>query len=260
MFGKRRCSFEMFNIIKYIHSFVIPPGLFITLMALAIVWLRKREKRAVKLLGGLLVFIYALTTPLIGNMWLGSLEQRYQPPAAVHGDAIVLLTGGAVSNTPDVEGVGSLSGSTMNRTITAYKLHRSYNLPIIISGGQPFSYTGNEGQIVKRNLLALGVPESQLLLDDKSRNTAENALNTAEIIKYKGFAKPILVTSAFHMQRSVEHFDKVGIMTAPYPTDFLVPQPAAVSIGSFIPSAEGMMKCSLAAKEFLGLLALTWQK
>jgi uncharacterized SAM-binding protein YcdF (DUF218 family) len=249
----------LFNIIKYIYSFVIPPGLFISLLILVNLCLRKRDKRAVTLLWGLTAIVYLLSTALVGNALLGSLERRFEPPAAVQGDVIVLLTGGAVSNTPDTDGTGNLNGFTMNRTITAYKLHKKYNLPILISGGQVYSYTGNEGQIVKRNLLTLGVAESSLFLDDKSRNTEENALFSKRIIQKQGFTKPVLVTSAFHMPRSVENFNKNGIVTTPYPTDFLVPRPFPVSIGSLIPSSDGVLKCSLAAKEFLGWIALLFK-
>ncbi|MCR8636719.1 YdcF family protein [Paenibacillus radicis (ex Xue et al. 2023)] len=246
----------MLYIIKYIYTFFIPPGLFITVLVLFNLWLRKRERSAAKLLWAVIAFIYLICTPIIGNTLIGYLEHRYEPPVTIEGDVIVLLTGGAVGNTPDVGGSGNLTGYTMNRLVTAYKLHKSTNLPIIISGGQVYEDTGNEGQICKRNLLALGVAESSIWLDDRSRNTKENALNTIEIMKQKNFTKPVLVTSAFHIPRSVENFKQLGVLTAPYPADFLVPQPYSITLSAFLPSADGLQKSSLAAKEYLGLLEL----
>ncbi|NOU95702.1 YdcF family protein [Paenibacillus sp. LMG 31456] len=246
----------MLYIIKYIYTFFIPPGLFITILVLFNLWLRKRERAAAKLLWAAIAIIYLLCTPIAGNTLIGYLEHRYAPPVTVQGDVIVLLTGGAVGNTPDVDGSGNLTGYTMNRLVTAYKLHKSTNLPIIISGGQVYEDSGNEGQICKRNLLALGVAESSILLDDRSRNTKENAINTVEILKQKNFTKPILVTSAFHIPRSVENFKQLGASTTPYPADFLVPQPYSASLSSLLPSSDGLQKSSLAAKEYLGLIEL----
>ncbi|MDF2960872.1 MAG: hypothetical protein K0S39_2607 [Paenibacillus sp.] len=246
----------MLYIIKYIYTFFIPPGIFITLLIGFNLWLRKRDKGAARLLWAVVFFIYIFTLPVTGNLMLGLLERSYTPPASIQGDVIVLLTGGAVGNTPDVDGRGNLTGFTMNRVVTAYKLHKSTGLPIIISGGQVYKDSGNEGRIVKRNLLAFGVKESSLILDDKSRNTEENAINTAHILRQNNFAKPVLVTSAFHMKRSVGNFNQLGISTVPYPTDYLVPQPYNVTVTSLLPSSDGVQKCSLAAKEYLGLLAL----
>jgi uncharacterized SAM-binding protein YcdF (DUF218 family) len=246
----------MLYIIKYVYSFFIPPGLFITLLVLLSLYLRKKEKAALKMLWPLIVIIYLFCTPFIGNTLLGYLEHRYTPPATIDADVIVLLTGGAVGNTPDVDGKGNLNGFTMNRLVAAYKLHKETKLPILVSGGQVYNDTGNEGQLSKRNLLALGVAESSILLDDTSRNTKENARNTAELLKQKGFAKPVLVTSAFHMPRSVENFKQLGITLTPFPTDFLIPQPADISLFSFMPTADGLQKSSLAAKEYLGLIEL----
>ena len=61
-------------------------------------------------------------------------------------------------------------------------------------------------------LLSLGVPENKIFMDDKSRNTAENAAFSKQICEHQGWTKPILVTSAFHMPRSVRFFTREGSM------------------------------------------------
>ncbi|WP_165971917.1 YdcF family protein [Paenibacillus piri] len=246
----------MIYILKYIYSFFIPPGLFITVLIAFNLWLRKRDRHASALLWAVILFIWTFATPLAGNTLAGYLEHRYAPPAAVQGDVIVMLTGGSVNGTPDIGGKGNLNGYTMNRVVAAYKLHKSTNLPILISGGQVFADSGNEGQMAKRNLLAMGVNEASIILDDKSRTTKENAANTTQLLEQRKLHRPVLLTSAFHMARSVENFKRLGIETTPYPTDFLVPQPYSVSVSSLIPASDGLQKSALAAKEYLALLEL----
>ena len=81
-------------------------------------------------------------------------------------------------------------------------------LPIILSGGQVFPDSGNEARIAKRMLISLGVNPNDIYIEDKSLNTEQNAKFTAILLKKHHFKKPILITSAFHMVRAVQHFRK----------------------------------------------------
>src|SRR5262249_22449780 len=64
-------------------------------------------------------------------------------------------------------------------------------------------------------LLEFGVPPAALILDTKSRNTRENAVNTAAIFKARGWRSGILVTSAAHMPRALAAFQQVGLNVVP---------------------------------------------
>jgi uncharacterized SAM-binding protein YcdF (DUF218 family) len=244
----------MLYLIKYVYSFFIPPGLFISVLIALSIGLYKKQRTAAKLLWAVTCFIYLFTTPLAASVLLGSLEHRYSLPAAVQGDVIVVLGGGAIGSTPDVDGIGSLTGTTLTRVVAAYKLHKKTGLPIIVSGGQVFKDSGNEARIAKRYLLSLGLPESAVIAEDKSRNTKENAAYTLDVLKQKGFTQPILVTSASHMPRAAAQFNQLNVQLLPYPVGFLVSQPYPVTISSFLPSADALLKNSLAAKEYLGQL------
>jgi len=72
---------------------------------------------------------------------------------------------------------------------------------IILSGGKVLSKDFSEAEIMAEFLKERGVPETSIILEDKSRNTFENLINLKEIIKEKGFQKVALITSDYHLKR-----------------------------------------------------------
>jgi uncharacterized SAM-binding protein YcdF (DUF218 family) len=241
-------------IIKFIYSFLLPPGIYIILLLLFGCMMHKKNKLYGKILIAFTLLFYLLSTELVGELIIKSLEQRYQPPNHPNGDVIVMLGGGATSDTPDINGLGQLSGSSANRLLTAVRLYKAIDAPIIVSGGKVFSDSGNEAEIAKRQLLSLGVPANEILIENKSLNTAQNAQYTKKLLDQFHFHKPILVTSAFHMYRSVKNFAKVGVTVEPYPTDYKTSKKTVIYPGKFVPSDLSNLRTSL--KEYLGLFAL----
>jgi uncharacterized SAM-binding protein YcdF (DUF218 family) len=200
------------------------------------------------------ICLYVFSIPVTGQFLIHSLEVKYQVPEMVKGDVIVMLGGGATSDTPDFEGKGQLSGFGANRLLTTARIYQKTKLPIIVSGGTVFKDTGNEAEIAKRQLISLGIPANKIYLENKSLNTSQNAAYTKEIMKTEGFYQPILVTSAFHMERAVLDFTKVGIHVLPYPTDYQTDLHLVVYPSKFVPG--DFLDTRMALKEYLGILAL----
>ena len=112
-----------------------------------------------------------------------------------------------------------------------------------------------ESDIARKLFLSLGLEESRLLFEDKSRNTYENAEFTKALVQPKSGETWLLVTSAYHMPRSVGIFRKVDFPVVPFPVDF-------TSMGDkrdFLrPSAEarlGLKHTDRAVREWIGLAA-----
>ncbi|AIQ13730.1 YdcF family protein [Paenibacillus durus] len=248
----------MIYVIKFIYSFVLPPGIFVVLLALLALWLLWKKQRgpAVVLLSVTLL-LYLASVPLIANPLMRSLESRYAQPERVQGDCLVVLGGGATTGTPDIDGEGSLGGSAANRLVTAVRLHRLTGLPVLFSGGQVFADSGNEGDIARRQLLGLGVDERSILIENRSLNTEQNAEFTAALMKEHGLSRPVLVTSAFHMPRAVAEFRQTGMKVQPYPTDYHISGGATAAwyASMLAPSPGAIGTVGTALKEYLGLLA-----
>ncbi|XER12267.1 hypothetical protein SATMO3_24570 [Sporomusa aerivorans] len=204
------------------------------------------------------ILLYLISTPLVGDALIRSLESRYSPPPAVNGDVIVMLGGGATADTPNVHGLGHLTGFAANRLLTAAQLQRLTGAPVIISGGQVFANSGKEAEIGRHILLGLGVDDAKIIVEGQSLNTADNARFTQQILTERGFLRPILVTSAFHMERSVQQFAKFHVNVIPYPTDYQTNIRFLFEWNMLWPRADAFYNTQLAVKEYLGLMAIRW--
>ena len=102
-----------------------------------------------------------------------------------------------------------------NRLLTAVRLERRFAIPIILSGGQVFADTGREADIAERIARQLGVSPDKIYVENQSLNTRQNAQYVKRIMDENGFTRPILVTSAFHMERSVLNFTRAGYRQRP---------------------------------------------
>jgi len=212
---------KMVYLLKFGAAWVLPPGIFfLGLWYVAWRLYKRREKRLAGMLAALVFVFYLCCTSLVSERIMGALEGAYVPPENPQGDVIIMLGGGAFPDTPDVSGRGTLCSSPANRLLTAVRLQRKLDVPIILSGGQVYSDSGPEAVIAKRILMDLGVPEDKIIVEGKSINTTQNAKFSTEIMRERGLQKPILVTSAFHMRRSVLNFAKNGVEVIAYPADY----------------------------------------
>lgn len=245
----------IFFIKKLISPFLMPPGLFVTIILGVSVWAFWRGKR--RMLGLLL--------PLCGMIWLSSLgpfadmlirplETAYPLPQKPQGDVIIMLTGGIYDYAPDLSGTGTPGPATVERLVTAARLHRQLNIPIIVSGGRVFPGGPAISQLTKRFLVDMGIDADQIIQEDRSRDTFENAKYSKEICIRNGYTHPILVTSASHIPRAMLSCDRVDFKVTPFPCAMTTWQDMAYSWYSFLPSAGAMEKTSSALHEWLGLL------
>ena len=190
------------------------------------------------------IFFYLLCTSLVAERLMGWLEELHTPPAQIENsgaDVIVLLGGGAISQVPDVDGVGALCASPANRLLTAVRLQKILNVPILVSGGQVYSDSGAEAEIAARVLKSLGVAENKIITETKSVNTTQNARYSAKILRDSGFKKPVLVTSAFHMNRAMLNFNLCRYRPIAYPTDFTVAHNPTFHYTKLRPQAEALL-------------------
>jgi uncharacterized SAM-binding protein YcdF (DUF218 family) len=245
----------MFVLKKLITQFLLPPGVFIFILLTAAAWLMYRRRRGIAfscLLFGLTIWAFA-SNPISERLMLG-LEKGLAIPSPLHGDVIILLGGGIHDNVPDLTGRGTPSDDMMGRVITAVRAQRQLKAPIIISGGVVFAGRSAEAPVVRRILIDLGVPANQVLVEQKSRDTVENAKYCKEIMLRHGFRSPLLVTSAYHMRRSIEAFKRAGLSVTPLPAQFLTGSDLPVIWADYLPTAGALHASSRALHEYMGLL------
>lgn len=242
----------MIYLLKFGASFFLPPGIFfVILFYIAYKLLRRGEAKMSALLASVTLVFYLLSTQVVADELVRHLEGQYSPPETVKGDAIVMLGGGAMKDTPDIDGRGTLTSHAAGRILTTARLYHLIKKPVILSGGQVFADSGNEAQIAKRTLMGLGVLESDIIIENKSVNTTQNALYAAQIIKERGFKEPLLVTSAFHMPRSMLNFSRQGVAMIPYPADYQVNPTSTFHYTKLRPNPEKLLDSALVLQELL---------
>jgi uncharacterized SAM-binding protein YcdF (DUF218 family) len=243
----------MFMFKKILTPFIMPPGIFIVLLICAAVWLffkRHWKTGFFNLLTGFLM--WTLSVSPVSDSMFRFLESGLKIPEAPSGDVIVLLGGGISDGTPDLSGIGAPSEDMSGRIITAVRLQKRLDIPIIVSGGSVFKGRKAEAVVVKRFLIDLGVPSAKIIAEDRSRDTIENAKYTMEICKKLNYKKPILVTSAYHMKRAIMSFQKVGIDALPVPANFKTWENKKYGWESYLPG--GFDGSATAFREYLGLI------
>jgi uncharacterized SAM-binding protein YcdF (DUF218 family) len=150
--------------------------------------------------------------------------------------------------------------SASDRFIQTVKLYQQKRIKkIIISGGsgsldkerQRFK----EADFVKQEMIADGIPEADIIAENQSRNTYENAIEAKKYLDSLQIKSPsLLITSAMHMKRSVKVFEKAGINVIAYPCNYNALDNPQHFSESIIPTYEAFDMWDKYLKEAVGLL------
>ena len=209
---------------------------------------KKRSQRAGRILIFLsLISFYFFSITPISDVAIKPLENGYgycplsSPKLGLFKNIVVLSGGFRNSNF----GPGSLpEESTLSRVIEALRINHRYPQDRIIISGNCQSISE-----AKSFLVSLGLPAKNIIIDDKSHSTYQNARYVKTFLKETPF---ILVTSAFHMPRAMFIFKRLGMNPYPCPTDFR--QEDSYSCLDFLPRSKNLKKSNLAFHEYVGML------
>ncbi len=198
--------------------------------------------------------LYLLSTP-VASKYLFSLVEgpafRQDPATMPNADAIVVLSGMLVG-VPSAKGI-VYEWSDPDRFFAGIELFRLSKAPkLIFTGGKlPWnSQTETEGAILKGVAESMGIPSSNILLTDEVKNTEEEAKAVRKLLPGPN-PSVLLVTSAFHIQRSVRLFESQNLNVTPYPVDFRVEITVTTPM-DFLPDAGSLAMTSLALREQIG--------
>ncbi len=205
-----------------LKALVLPPGLFVLALVLALLFWRKALGRLLVVL--VAAALYLLSTPQASGWLAGGLE-RYPPldieqVNAADANAILVLMGGRYSRAPEYQGRDTVGPSSMARLNYAARVHRQTDLPVIVAGGRA-GMTGEPlAQLAAEYLISqFGI--QPLALEKDSNTTWENARNSRELLRQLGIARVLVVTHAAHMPRAMLSMEFAGIDAVAAPTRFV---------------------------------------
>jgi uncharacterized SAM-binding protein YcdF (DUF218 family) len=232
--------------------------LIVSVVALILFWRRRGEPGR----RGFLAFViplsalFLLCLPVVSYLSLGSLEWHYPPLAERPKDieAIVVVSGYAQPK-DNVLLEPELGADTLLRCMKAADLyHRGGRCKVLVSGGPVrLDETGlTLASLMQAFLHRLGVKEGDVIVEDRSTTTYENALYSSEILKKVGIHKVVLVTDATHLARALGCFRKQGIEAVPCgcryrATSFLI------TVENLLPDPSAARGFQVAWHEWLGL-------
>jgi uncharacterized SAM-binding protein YcdF (DUF218 family) len=249
----------MFYFIAKIVCFFLTPSNALVTITLAGLWLM-RTKRAVlgrrlAATGAIGLFVAGLSP--LGNALILPLEDRF-PTYRDAGSPVagVIVLGG----TYDTEATNARGQMALNETgerlIALGELARRYPEAKLIYAGGGSEFTPDttpEATLVENTVHQLGVAPGRILYDRKSLNTYQNAVYAKKLARPKASERWLVVTSAFHMPRTMGVFRAVGFEVVPYPVDYRTAGTASL-FRPFAFVGEGLRRTDIATKEWIGLI------
>lgn len=251
----------MFFHLSKILWFLLQPStlMFAALIAgvlLATTTWRRLSRRL--MLGSIGAMLFVGLLP-ISDLLVHPLENRFPRPGPeldVGSLAGVIIIGGAEDRSALDRGeLGGLNGAAERYTEVAALARRYPGVRIVFAGGSGALLANYppEAETARRVLGALGVERERLTLESESRNTHENAVFAAQLLKPQPGQRWLLVTSATHMARAVGCFRKAGFNIVAWPVDYRTPRNLGlVSVSHSLP--QGLAEFDGIVREYLGLL------
>jgi uncharacterized SAM-binding protein YcdF (DUF218 family) len=219
----------------------------------------KRQKTNL-LVALLILFVF-------GNSYFASKIMRWWEPKALPISAIThhdigIVLGGGIANEFKKPFDRVHFGPSADRLLQAIQLYKKRQIKkILISAGSASifktNYTRTEAHVSKDFLIEIGIPIEDIILEADSKNTFENALFTSNKLKELGFYKSnnLLITSAYHMQRSIACFQKQGLKVQAFPCNFSQTNNSLLSFYTLIPDEEAFAIWYDLCHEWFGLIS-----
>jgi len=194
----------------------------------------------------------------VGPILMRPLEDRFpRPPRDMPEPTGIIVLGGVINFSSVTRGTIALTQDGERLTEGAALAHR-YPNAMLVFAGTSFAESPdatNEASIAKRFFVDVGVEESRIVLEPRSRSTAQNAVFTRDLLMPQPGQRWLLVTSASHMPRAAGAFRRAGFPVIPYPVGYTTSGlPDDYWTISFDPSTS-LVRADVAFHEWLGLVA-----
>jgi uncharacterized SAM-binding protein YcdF (DUF218 family) len=202
---------------------------------------------------GALVLVAFSLEPVSNLLWRRleiPAEETFRPDVTY--DVVVLL-GGVVEDRAQASSGQRSFNDNNERLLETFDLLRKGTVhSAIVSGGLVDAIRKEvvEADALAEQLTAWGIDPSRIIVEDKARNTYENAKNSEAIVRAHGWHDVLIVTSAFHMQRAYGCFRAVGLEVDTLPVDFR--SYASPYSGELLPRAKYLADSTTAIREWSG--------
>jgi uncharacterized SAM-binding protein YcdF (DUF218 family) len=241
---------------KIIWAIIRPETFLLLLFAFGTLFHRLRwQKLSSGLLASATLFAALIAIFPVGDAFLAPLERKYPASPGIDKVAGIVVLGGGEADIQSAAWGLPMTGEAGERFLAVLTLaHEHPEALVIFTGGSGRLLGGKSGADIAEDIfLGAGLPSEHLILERASRNTADNATMSLELMPGDLEGNWLLVTSAFHMPRAVGSFCSAGWKgIVPWPTDY--------RSGSFVDRigwnfADNLQDLNVGVREWIGLLA-----
>jgi uncharacterized SAM-binding protein YcdF (DUF218 family) len=232
------------------YSSLIPPNLFILLAMIGVLIAWRRKPFGLAVATAAIVLLYLAAMPITAGLLIRWAETIAFDEPTLPSDkppgAIVVLSADVHSGIPDMpDTVGQL---TLERLAEAARQWRRLGLPILVSGGGP---RGASLAVLMSRALQEDFRVPVQWREERSQNTFENALYSAEILRDAGIHAALVIAHPWDMARALWSFRAVGYAVVPSPTPEDGSPPR--SVAGFLPQVPALLESYFALHELIGL-------
>jgi uncharacterized SAM-binding protein YcdF (DUF218 family) len=253
----------MFLFKKLVSSLLMPLPfcLGMIVIGLCLLWFTRRQRTGKVLILMATIGLLGLSCAAISGKLLRPIEQEYPPMistadngATRQAPRYIVVLGAGHRSDPNLPATSKLTHATLARLVEGIRLHKEIpGSKLVLSGGEALG-SGTDAEAMAELARSLGVKQQDLILESESKDTEDEARLLEPIVKTDPF---ILVTSAYHMKRSVSLMRKLGLNPIPAPTDHLAIGEANTQVADLFPDSRGLTKSERAVHEYLGII---WSK
>ena len=257
----------MFILKKIISAFLypLPLSLLLSFLGLYLLWFTTKQRAGKIVVSVGLAILTLFSYSIFTNRLLRPLERKYdafemESPSVVSETEdkltikFVVVLGGGHTSDPELPLLSQMNTHPVIRLMEGIRIHRKFpGSRLLLSGGRGFDSI-SEAEVMARVAREMGVPDRDIILESKSKDTRDEALFIKPMVGNEPF---VLVTTASHIPRSMALFKKLGMNPISSPVGHSIRDRQGVSIHSFFPSSGSIRNAELAIHEYLGL---TWAK
>lgn len=214
----------MFFVLSKILDLFISPTIWIVGMLLLSYLLRNiNSKWSSNLFKSVFFALLIFTNPFIANVVMNSWEVKAYASEEIKTPYEIGIVLGGSTRYYDNDSKRMVFSSSADRLMQAVELYHNGKIKkIFLSGGSGFVnfQEWKESEKLYPLIVNNGVKAEDILMENNSRNTYENAIETAKLLNQNGIStKCLLITSAFHMRRSIACYEQANIKVDAYSVD-----------------------------------------
>jgi uncharacterized SAM-binding protein YcdF (DUF218 family) len=248
---------------KFVSFWLMPLPFCLTLLVigLLVLWLTRRAKLGRGLVIGGTALLLAFSNKFLSVQLVRPIEARYPAipelvagaplPAELAACRYVVVLGGGNGNTPGLSASNLLSTSALPRIVEAVRLLRVLPDAKLIVSGPGDARHDTHAVVLAKAAAALGIDRSRTIYIDQARDTEDEANAVKRLV---GDAPVALVTSAWHMPRSMALFRHAGLSPLPCPTNYSAHTHDRIEWQDFLWDIGSLERSTWAVRERLGYL------